>query len=444
MRSIFQSLTDFLSQVTTETEREALLKELNEDVGSGVDNRTIVDDGSSQKLSTVDIMKFRESGKSGNEIINELIENSASFSAKTRFSQEKFILKKSRKYCQYLSVHRPKISDLQEIESSGARGGAIRMDSLAQILAYSDVQAEGNYLLYDGMTTGLVASALLDRIGASTKGRLLSLHRFQNKPILPKFMQFPSEQMERLVSFNLFRFLRLCRNQDTNEVRENGPTIGRKRKFEEEEEEQQQRNGGAETNEMKKVRVEGEDEREEKTQITDELTEPTLTVSQVETQQEKKDEEKNGDEMGRSQIVVVDELAEPVTENQVEAEEKLETREEKKKLIPKTVRDRIERILDMMRDKKFCSLIIVAKEHPLNIVKTLLRHLESSRPFVVFHHNREVLLETYVELKQHYSVANLKLLFNNLRSYQILQDRTHPDNDANDCGGYILTGYFLK
>ena len=47
------------------------------------DNRNIKDDKSCQKLSTNEIVNMRKKGESGNEIINKLIENSATFGMKT-------------------------------------------------------------------------------------------------------------------------------------------------------------------------------------------------------------------------------------------------------------------------------------------------------------------------------------------------------------------------
>lgn len=86
-------------------------------------------------------------------------------------------------------------------------------------------------------------------------------------------------------------------------------------------------------------------------------------------------------------------------------------------------------------------LAIVAREHPLNIIKELIPFVKFSRPFVIYHSHREPLQETYVELKKRTDVTNVKLFSNFLRSYQILPDRTHPEITTNDCGGYLLTGY---
>lgn len=52
-----------------------------------MDNRDINDDGSSQKLSTDDIMDLKKSGVSAETIVGTLVQNSTTFSSKTEYSQ---------------------------------------------------------------------------------------------------------------------------------------------------------------------------------------------------------------------------------------------------------------------------------------------------------------------------------------------------------------------
>lgn len=61
--------------------------EIIKDVTSGSDNREIFDDGSSQKLSTQEIINLRECGMSAHNIVSHLIENSKTFFNKTEYSQ---------------------------------------------------------------------------------------------------------------------------------------------------------------------------------------------------------------------------------------------------------------------------------------------------------------------------------------------------------------------
>lgn len=70
-------------------------------------NKDLLDDGTAQKLSKEDIEKLKGEGLQGTDIIEKLVENSATFSAKTEFSQDKYKRKKQKKYCAVLLLCRP-------------------------------------------------------------------------------------------------------------------------------------------------------------------------------------------------------------------------------------------------------------------------------------------------------------------------------------------------
>merc|ERR1711902_426913 len=61
----------------------------------GEDNRDLKDEMDSQKLSKQEIIDMREEGMAGRQIVEKLIENSETFQQKTKFSQAKFLKKKS-------------------------------------------------------------------------------------------------------------------------------------------------------------------------------------------------------------------------------------------------------------------------------------------------------------------------------------------------------------
>lgn len=61
--------------------------EIIKDITSGEDNRDIVDDGSSQKLSSEEIVNLRACGVSAQGIVSQLVENSKTFMNKTEYSQ---------------------------------------------------------------------------------------------------------------------------------------------------------------------------------------------------------------------------------------------------------------------------------------------------------------------------------------------------------------------
>ncbi|KMQ86976.1 trna adenine-n-methyltransferase non-catalytic subunit trm6 [Lasius niger] len=358
---------------------------------SGQDNRLIVDYGTSQGLSKNEILRLQKPGKSGKEIIGSLIENSASFAAKTEYSQEKYIRKKKRKQ------YHEKIGDL-------------RMDALAQILCYSDVQADGLHLLYDSGCQGLPAAAMLNRIGENTSGHLINLHP-GNVPqtAIVQAMNFPQELRDRHVAVNIYSFLRL-HYQGESSMLDNISTSSKK---------------------VTDHIVERSVEKLNGETKSDEVSRTDTDISELET-----DAGENSTLFLRDAEKDADTLKRKLHEFE-EAEEAVPVKKPKWFL-------ETQRALDLLNSSKVRGLTVIAKEHPLNIVNALLPFLGASRPFVIFHTYREPLQETFMELKQKRNAINMRLFTNFLRSYQVLPDRTHPDILMSDTGGYILTGYLVQ
>ncbi|XP_020285753.1 tRNA (adenine(58)-N(1))-methyltransferase non-catalytic subunit TRM6 [Pseudomyrmex gracilis] len=379
---------------------------------SGQDNRSITDDSTSQKLSKDEILQLQESGKTGKEILGSLIENSTSFAAKTEYSQEKYIRKKERKYCKILTVHKPTISSLHEVHyrQNHEKIGGLRMDALAQILSFSDVQADGLHLLYDSGSQGLPAAAMLNRIGENTSGYLINLHPGNmSQTAIVQAMNFPQELRDRHIAVNVYSFLRL-HYQGESSILEN---ICKKT--------------SSVITKSDKEKTEGEKlVKESKNGEVSEISSETLKLESTEencTLPENDIQEDN---------VLKRKLDEP--------EESGESPPIKK---PKWFLE-TKHALDLLSESKARGLTIIAKEHPSNIAVALLPFLGLSRPFVIFHTYREALQQTYMELKEKYNVINVRLFTNFLRSYQVLPDRTHPDILMTDTGGYILTGYLVE
>lgn len=384
---------------------------------SGCDNRSITDDGTSQQLSKEEILQLREAGKTGKEIIGSLIENSKSFAAKTEYSQEKYIKKKERKYFRFLTIHKTSILSLHEVyfKRKHEKIGGLRMDALAQILSYSDVQSEGLHILYSSGFQGLPAAAMLDRIGANTNGHLINLHP-GNMPqtTIIEAMNFSQELRNRHIAVNIYSFLRL-HYQGESSIVDNTSTSKKPIS-----------NNVEESQAIEKSTEESEGETK-----NDEVSETDTKVLELET--------------GTKENGML--LTNDTEENTNTLKRKLESEEIDKEAAPvKKPRWLLEtkRAVDLLNDSKARGLTIVAKEHPLQIANALLPFLGISRPFVIFHAHREPLQETYIELKQKRNVINVRLFTNFLRSYQVLPDRTHPDILTSDTGGYILTGYLVE
>ncbi|KXJ73785.1 hypothetical protein RP20_CCG014947 [Aedes albopictus] len=319
--------------------KELLIKE------SGMDNRNIVDDRSTQGLSAEEILKLREECESSSEVIGKLVENSKSFAAKTEYSQEKYLKRKEKKYFEYVEIRRPSIRLIADVywRLDADKVMGVRFDTLSQIISYSGVCGIGRFLLYESGTNGLLPAAFINSIGAHTEAKLVHMHpgNVAQKQAI-QAMNFKPEQLERCIS------------------QENGR---QKRKTDSED-------GGPEA------------------------------------KQPKLDEEKA---TAKKQPWELENAA----------------------------------AVELMKEK-FDALVIIAKEHPYNIIKALLPFVKPSRPVVVFNTTKEILLECYMDLKSSANVTYLRITSNWMRNLQILPNRTHPDVVMSGNSGYLLTGYTIR
>ena len=83
-------------------------------VTDGRDNRDVIDVADNQKLSMNEIEDLKAKAEHGNEIIEALIENSETYERKTEFAQEKYLSRKTKKYCTTFSALRPTIATVCE------------------------------------------------------------------------------------------------------------------------------------------------------------------------------------------------------------------------------------------------------------------------------------------------------------------------------------------
>lgn len=303
---------------------------------SGKDNRNITDDGESQSMTKDDLIKMRDEELKSSTIVEKLIANSKTFNAKTEYSQEKYLKKKEKKYFEYVQIRRPTIRLLAQMfyRQDPAKMQGLRFDDLSQILTYSNIQSEGNYVVYDSGTSGLVPAALMSAIGAETTGKLIHMHpgnECQKNAFIA--MQFPTEQNERCINVNIYSVLR-CFHQNKGVYQEN-----------------------------------------------EEMDEPPRKRPCWQFDNEK--------------------------------------------------------ACSILREK-IDGLIVIAKEHPTNIVEGLIGFLKGGRNLVVFHLLKEPLQDLWVFLKARTDFINIRVSNNFLRCYQVLPERTHPLVNMTS-GGYILS-----
>ncbi|KAJ0258629.1 hypothetical protein HA466_0073900 [Hirschfeldia incana] len=132
------------------------------------DNRELIDNNESQNLTEEDIEAMRREGAKGDEIIEALIANSKTFDKKFQLSQEKYKLKKQKKYAPKVLLRRPFARSICEayFKKYPARIGFLRIDALSLLLTMANVTAYSDVLVVD-MVGGLVTGAVAERLGGT-------------------------------------------------------------------------------------------------------------------------------------------------------------------------------------------------------------------------------------------------------------------------------------
>lgn len=157
------------------------------------DNRNLVDDGTSQKLTEAQINELTSNAAAGDEVVKAIVENSDTYQGKTAFSKEKYLKQKKKKFVYRSRVLRATARTLAEnywekSDPPGRRMGGVRWaDTIPQILAYANVHAGARVLSFDSW--GVVNGAVVERLGGY--GKLYAAHADNRVMLgLVKFFNF--------------------------------------------------------------------------------------------------------------------------------------------------------------------------------------------------------------------------------------------------------------
>ncbi|XP_010268703.1 PREDICTED: tRNA (adenine(58)-N(1))-methyltransferase non-catalytic subunit TRM6 isoform X2 [Nelumbo nucifera] len=159
----------YLSRVVSTSEGSNTQRKDNSQLKDELkDNRAIIDDNTAQSLSGEDIDAMRRQGAAGDEIVEALIANSSTFEKKTLFSQEKYRLRKQKKYAPRVLMRRPFARSICEayFKKHPARIGFMRIDALSLLLSMANVGAYSDVLVVD-MVGGILTGAVAERLGGT-------------------------------------------------------------------------------------------------------------------------------------------------------------------------------------------------------------------------------------------------------------------------------------
>ncbi|NWW38352.1 TRM6 methyltransferase, partial [Panurus biarmicus] len=369
---------------------------------AGTDNRNIVDDGKSQKLTHDDIKALKDKGIKGQEIVQQLIENSTTFRDKTEFAQDKYIKKKKKKYEAVITIVKPSTRILSTMYYAREPGkiNHLRYDTLAQMLTLGNIHA-GTKMIVMETCAGLVLGAVMERMGGY--GSIIQMYPGGGpvraatscfgfpKPFFDNLHEFPLSKVQSLLC-GTFSAETLPAEPEESAVLE------------------EESNGLAE-------------ERQLSLQETEEEPAPEAPMETCASQ-------------GQGTMDTHAEDGE-LKENK-EKENKENVREKQMKQWER--RKKLKAAAALLGERNADGLIVASKFHPTPLLLSLLEFVAPSRPFVVYCQYKEPLLECYTKLRERGGVINLKLSETWLRNYQVLPDRSHPKLTMSGGGGYLLSG----
>ncbi|XP_059211676.1 tRNA (adenine(58)-N(1))-methyltransferase non-catalytic subunit TRM6 [Centropristis striata] len=351
---------------------------------AGIDNRNIVDDGKSQKLTRDDIETLKEQGLKGQEIIQQLIDNSSTFRDKTEYAQDKYIKKKKKKYENTVTILKPSCRILAMMYHGREPGKIchLRYDTLAQMLTLANIHAGSKVLVFE-TCAGLVLGSVMERMGGY--GSVVQMFP-GGGPVRAgvESFGFPAHFHDMLHEFPICHVNALLAG--TLDTTAKDPSA-----------DSNQSNIAAEVAEQQ-----GSPE---------EQSMETNSGADGSHDQEKEEREKR---------------------KEAKAQEKKVKQEEKRKKLAAAAAQ--------LEGRNADGLVIASRFHPCPVLMGLLKFLSPSRPFVVYSQYKEPLIECYTKLKEHGGTVNLRLTDTWLRHYQVLPNRTHPVLLMSGGGGYLLSG----
>ncbi|KAK9946948.1 hypothetical protein M0R45_012385 [Rubus argutus] len=342
------------------------------------DNRALVDNNKAQSLTGDAINEMRRQGATGDEIVEALIANSATFEKKTVFSQEKYRLKKQKKYAPIVLLRRPFTRSICEayLKKYPVRIGFLRMDTLCLLLSMANVSANSDVLVVD-MVGGLLTGAVAERLG----GTGIVCNTYAGGSPYPmdiaRIFNFGNEICKRIVRSPL---------TDLFSVQTGMPKPA-------------SHNGDS-------CSMECESNDQISSDVGTEEVSPT------------------------SEKVISDLIPESTNSQEVKICKSAKLGEKAS-----------QEIISLWKENGFSSLIIAAPElDTWSLVKEMLPLLSNSAPFAIYHQYLQPLATCMHNLQVGKMAVGLQISEPWLREYQVLPSRTHPCMQMNGFGGYILSG----
>ncbi|KAM7368144.1 hypothetical protein PAMP_014391 [Pampus punctatissimus] len=388
---LYSSTFEIVSGGTLQPQKKKNTESSSDAKEAGTDNRNILDDGKSQKLTRDDIEMLKEQGLKGQEIIQQLIDNSSTFRDKTEYAQDKYIKKKKKKYENTVTILKPSCRILAMMYHGREPGKIchLRYDTLSQMLTLANIHAGSKVLVFE-TCAGLVLGAVMERMGGY--GSVIQMYP-GGGPVRAgvESFGFPAHFHDTLHDFPICHVNALLAG--TLDTTAKDPSSA--------------------DSKQSNVAAEGEQTQPEAEQHGSPEEQSMETNTGTAAGQDQEEEEKERRKEAKAQ------------------EKKVKLEEKRKKLAAAAA---------LLEGRNADGLVIASRFHPCPVLMGLLEFLSPSRPFVVYSQYKEPLIECYTKLREHGGTVNLRLTDTWLRHYQVLPNRTHPMLLMSGGGGYLLSG----
>jgi Gcd10p family len=153
------------------------------------DNRTLVDTNTAQLINYPTLVRMRQEGQTGASIVASMVEHSTTYTQKTIYAQNKYIVRKQMKHqprCRIVPCHGATITEAM-YKKDPKRIMNLREDTLGQILSYANLSAGCQTLVMESCG-GIVTGAMAERMGGY--GKILSIYDGQQPAYLDMLSKF--------------------------------------------------------------------------------------------------------------------------------------------------------------------------------------------------------------------------------------------------------------
>ncbi|XP_034383751.1 tRNA (adenine(58)-N(1))-methyltransferase non-catalytic subunit TRM6 isoform X2 [Cyclopterus lumpus] len=383
---------------------------------AGTDNRHILDDGKSQKLTRDDIEILKGQGLKDQEIIQQLVDNSSTFRDKTKYAQDKYIKKKKKKYENTVTILRPSCRILAMMYH-GREPGKIchmRYDMLAQMLTLANIHAGSKVLVFE-TCAGLVLGSVMERMGGY--GSVIQMFP-GGGPVRAgvESFGFPAHFHDTLHEFPICHVNALLAG--TLDTACKDPPAASKPSVASAEEEQNPPTAEP-TSCPEELKMEAEPTScPEELKMEAEPTEPTSCPEELKMEAEPTEPTSCPEELKMESKSGAEKINDPEKE---EREKRIEAKAQERKVKLEEKRKKLASAAALLEGRNADGLVIASRFHPCPVLLGLIQFLSPSRPFVVYSQYKEPLIECFTKLKERGGTVNLRLTDTWLRRYQVAE-----------------------